>query len=184
MFAMPKRAINHFRLVIDWLIDGLIDQVIDWLIVLHFQIIETVEFEHVFNLNIAALESILLEPSIADKPVAVVSITGAFRKGKSFMLNFFLRYLSSIVRWLIDWLINNLQESSSSAEETWLGDDINKLDGFSWRGGAERDTNGILLWPHPFLLKRPDGSEIVVLLMDTQGAFDSQSTVKGTVVIE
>lgn len=31
------------------------------------QIIETVEFEHVFNLDEAALESVLLDPSVADK---------------------------------------------------------------------------------------------------------------------
>ena len=31
------------------------------------QVIETVEFEHVFNLDEAALESILLDPLVADK---------------------------------------------------------------------------------------------------------------------
>lgn len=57
------------------------------------------------------------------------------------------------------------------------------LSGFSWRGGSERDTNGILIWSEPFIMKDKNGEEIAVLLMDTQGAFDSQSTVKDCATI-
>ncbi len=57
----------------------------------HTQVIETVEYEHVFNLNEEELTSLLYDPAIADLPVSVVSVAGAFRKGKSFLLNFFLR---------------------------------------------------------------------------------------------
>ena len=49
--------------------------------------------DHTFELNTEALESILLRPGISDKKVVVVSVAGAFRKGKSFLLDFFLRYL-------------------------------------------------------------------------------------------
>lgn len=62
--------------------------------------------------------------------------------------------------------------------EDWLGSDTASLEGFPWRGGSERDTTGMLLWSKPFIIERPDGEEVAVLLMDTQGAFDSQSTVK------
>lgn len=51
--------------------------------------------EHSFELNEEALAKVLLQDEIKDLPVAVVSIAGAFRKGKSFMLDFFLRYLRS-----------------------------------------------------------------------------------------
>lgn len=51
--------------------------------------------EHSFELNEEALEKVLLQDDIKDLPVAVVSIAGAFRKGKSFMLDFFLRYLKA-----------------------------------------------------------------------------------------
>jgi hypothetical protein len=96
----------------------------------------------------------------------VISVAGAYRKGKSFLLNFFLRYLrchthSKTNKEVTDWL---------TSEQT--------LDGFSWRGGSERDTTGILIWSEPFIIKDRKGDDVVVLLMDTQGAFDSTSTVK------
>uniref|UniRef100_A0A915DDZ6 GB1/RHD3-type G domain-containing protein n=1 Tax=Ditylenchus dipsaci TaxID=166011 RepID=A0A915DDZ6_9BILA len=118
------------------------------------QIIEPVEEDHTFKLNVDFLEKILLDPKVADKKVSVIGVAGDFRKGKSFLLNFFLRYLKHQSR------IN-----SDSSEDNWLEAESSLL-GFSWRGGAERDTK-----------------EIAVLLMDTQGAFDSQSTVKDCATI-
>jgi atlastin len=50
----------------------------------------------------------------------------------------------------------------------WLGKDDAPLEGFSWRGGAERDTTGILLWSEVFKVNLPSGEKIAVLLMDTQ----------------
>ena len=52
---------------------------------------------HTFELNIKELEKILLDENIRNKNVAVISIVGAFRKGKSFILDFFLRYLNAQV---------------------------------------------------------------------------------------
>lgn len=53
--------------------------------------------EHKFELNTEALEEILLGEDVRDKPVVVVSVAGAFRKGKSFLLDFLLRYLQNQV---------------------------------------------------------------------------------------
>ena len=53
--------------------------------------------DHLFSLNEEALEEILLNPDVRDKHVVVVSVAGAFRKGKSFLLDFFLRYLNAQV---------------------------------------------------------------------------------------
>lgn len=52
------------------------------------------------------------------------------------------------------------------------------MTGFSWRGGSERDTTGILMWSDIFLHDYPNGDKIAIILLDTQGAFDSQSTVR------
>lgn len=41
----------------------------------------------------AALKKILMNEKVRDKPVAVISINGKFREGKSFLLCLLLRYL-------------------------------------------------------------------------------------------
>lgn len=122
------------------------------------QIVVTSE-NHEFTLDEEALESVLMKPDIRDKKVVVISVAGAFRKGKSFLLDFFLRH------------------QRHKGPTDWLADEEQQLDGFSWRGGSERDTTGILLWSEPFIVNTPYG-QVAVVLMDTQGAFDSQSTVR------
>ncbi|XP_003375094.1 atlastin-1 [Trichinella spiralis] len=122
------------------------------------QVIGVDKVEHCFVLNDTVLEKLLLNPGIADRSC------GRFG-GKVVHVNFFLKYLKA--------------ENSD-----WLGDRNSTLEGFSWRGGAERDTSGLLLWSKPFIIELPDSKEeIVILLMDTQGAFDSQSTVKDCATI-
>lgn len=53
--------------------------------------------DHKFELDEEALESLLLQPDVKDRHIVVVSVAGAFRKGKSFILDFFLRYMKSKV---------------------------------------------------------------------------------------
>ncbi|XP_036842295.1 atlastin-2 isoform X3 [Oncorhynchus mykiss] len=127
------------------------------------QIVLAHEDDHKFELDTAALEKLLLQEDVRDLNVVVVSVAGAFRKGKSFLLDFMLRYM-----------LNQQQEQSDS----WVGADDEPLTGFSWRGGCERETTGIQVWSQVFVVNKPDGSKVAVLLVDTQGAFDSQSTIK------
>ena len=61
----------------------------------------TTSDEHTFELDEEALESILLHPRVKDCSVVVLSVAGAFRKGKSFLLDFCLRYLAVQVRHLL-----------------------------------------------------------------------------------
>ncbi|XP_035515603.1 atlastin-2-like isoform X2 [Morone saxatilis] len=61
---------------------------------------------------------------------------------------------------------------------SWVGGEEEPLTGFTWRGGCERETTGILAWSEVFVVEKPDGCKVAVLLIDTQGAFDSQSTIK------
>ncbi|XP_022209542.2 atlastin [Drosophila obscura] len=120
--------------------------------------------EHTFVLNEDALSEVLMREEVKDRFVCVVSVAGAFRKGKSFLLDFFLRYMYS------KYVRHDVTD--------WLGDEAAPLSGFSWRGGSERDTTGILMWSDIFLHDYPNGDKIAIILLDTQGAFDSQSTVR------
>ena len=110
--------------------------------------------------------------------ICVVSVVGAFRTGKSFVLDFFLRYLHSDGGEDDDWLTgsgclegneNKLAEGDSLASESAKV----KSRGFGWRAGHERNTTGIWVWSKPFFRKVPStGEDVAVLLMDTQGMFD------------
>ena len=70
---------------------------------------------HNFILDEEALNEILNKDNIRDKPICIISVAGAFRKGKSFLLNFMLRYLES------------------QGTEQWLGEQDKDLSGFHWR---------------------------------------------------
>uniref|UniRef100_A0A6Q2YJ69 GB1/RHD3-type G domain-containing protein n=1 Tax=Esox lucius TaxID=8010 RepID=A0A6Q2YJ69_ESOLU len=132
------------------------------------QIVTVCKEDHSFALDTEALEGVLLAPEIRDKHVVVLSVAGAFRKGKSFILDFMLRYMYRKV------LLRHTD---------WLGQDNEPLTGFKWRGGSEPETTGIQVWSQVFLVKKKNGTEVAVLLMDTQGAFDNQSTVKDCATI-
>ncbi|KAH6923484.1 hypothetical protein HPB50_001737 [Hyalomma asiaticum] len=108
--------------------------------------------------NEPGLDSILLADHVKDLPVVVVSVAGEFRQGKSFLLNFFLRYLKN------------------KGRPNWMGDKSTPLRGFEWRAGRERHTTGILLWKEAFVMTNSRGEKVAVLLMDTQGTFDRKST--------
>ncbi|KAK7904079.1 hypothetical protein WMY93_016686 [Mugilogobius chulae] len=124
-----------------------------------------VKDDHTFELDESALTRILLNKEVRDREVVAVSVAGAFRKGKSFLMDFMLRYMYHHTR------------------EDWLGDSDEPLTGFSWRGGSERETTGIQIWSEVFLVDKPDGTKVALLLMDTQGTFDSQSTLRDSATV-
>eukprot|EP00047_Mylnosiga_fluctuans_P002064 m.223023 g.223023 ORF g.223023 m.223023 type:complete len:520 (+) comp10863_c0_seq1:1754-3313(+) len=113
------------------------------------------------EINQAGLEAILLNPEIKDLPVAVLCVAGIFRSGKSFLLNFFLSYLS--------------QEENGAVPDDWIKQFPEGDTGFVWRSGHNRITTGIAVWSKPFI-RNINGQKTAVLLMDTQGTFDNQST--------
>lgn len=61
------------------------------------QIVVANEDDHKFELDAVALEKILMVDHIKDLNVVVLSVAGAFRKGKSFLLDFMLRYMHNQV---------------------------------------------------------------------------------------
>lgn len=56
-----------------------------------------VKDDHTFELDEAALSRILLAEEVRDREVVAVSVAGAFRKGKSFLMDFMLRYMYKLV---------------------------------------------------------------------------------------
>ncbi|XP_004925716.1 atlastin [Bombyx mori] len=126
--------------------------------------------EHTFTLDEEALTALLLREDIKDRAVVIISVAGAFRKGKSFLLDFFLRYLQ-----------HKYVLGESGGE--WIGVEDEPLEGFKWRGGSERETTGLLLWSQPFKATLANGEKVVIFLMDTQGTFDSQSTVRDNATV-
>ncbi|XP_059481240.1 atlastin-like [Neocloeon triangulifer] len=116
--------------------------------------------DHTFELDEQALEDILMQDHVKDRHVVVVSVAGAFRKGKSFLLDFFLRYMKA------------------QGNEDWLGEEESPLDGFSWRGASEKGTTGIRMWSEVFLVDLPVGEKVAVVLMETAGDFENEIAVR------
>jgi hypothetical protein len=82
--------------------------------------------------------------------------------GKSFLMNFCLRYLKHLD-----------PEANGEWEKTgddWLDSDI-PFNGFEFRDGPEANTKGIWLWPEPFVMRDEDEEEVAILLLDCQGLF-------------
>jgi len=111
--------------------------------------------------------------------VSVVSVVGAFRTGKSFLLSWFLRYLHHIAK---------SDVSTETEGEPWYKK-VDSLgnDAFRWAGGADRNTTGIWMWNQPHFINRTlDNGEVeslAVLLVDSQGMFDNETTMSLTASI-
>ncbi|GMR43241.1 hypothetical protein PMAYCL1PPCAC_13436, partial [Pristionchus mayeri] len=112
-----------------------------------------------YKLNADVLKRILLRGSVHNKKVAILSVAGAFRKGKSFLLSNIVRYL----------------ECKNGEGNDWM-DPNAAITGFTWRRDTEAVTEGILMWPEPFLAKDEQGEEYAILLLDTEGAFGLKSS--------
>ena len=137
--------------------------------------------QYAFKFHEDALASIM-DKVPSNHKVCVVSVVGAFRTGKSFLLSWFLRYL------------NHIEAEDKKSEQGGDSDSTAKWydnqetlgnDGFNWRGGAERNTTGIWIWSKPFILPRNENSteKIALLLVDTQGMFDHETTMGLTAAI-
>ncbi|CAO1439325.1 unnamed protein product [Diamesa serratosioi] len=129
----------------------------------------TIKEDHSYELNEDLLKGILLNDEVKDRNVVIVSVAGAMKRGKSFILDFFLRYLNA----------QYVRKDVSN----WLGDKNAPLNGFSWKGGLNRTTSGIFIWSEIFLHTTKLGEKIAIILMDTQGVFDNESTTRDNTFI-
>jgi hypothetical protein len=111
-----------------------------------------------FQLEVDAINSILNK--IGDRPMIIYSVNGAKQTGKSFLLNFMMRYLA-------EFKINFDQVPESD----FLYNCSDIPPGFDSRNYHDGVTVGMWLWSEPFIVKH-QGREIAILLLDTQGHFD------------
>lgn len=73
--------------------------------------IVTPDGNHGFNTtNFNILKQILASDDLKDRQIVVVSVAGALRKGKSFLLNFFIKYLNARVCMKTTWTSKFLME--------------------------------------------------------------------------
>lgn len=56
------------------------------------------------------------------------------------------------------------------------------MSGFKARGGRQPETTGIWIWSEIFSHDFDNGEKVAIILMDTQGIFDSRSTMKDNTV--
>ncbi|CAK8691430.1 unnamed protein product [Clavelina lepadiformis] len=102
-----------------------------------------------------ALKNLAEHPDVIHNPVAVISIAGAMREGKSFLLNLLIMYLES------------------NLDSHWLDKPDTPIPfNFNWKGGIHPETRGVWIWSKPYLVQKKNGTKIALLLMDTQGCFD------------
>lgn len=59
----------------------------------------------------------------------------------------------------------------------WLGEKRTKeLGGFKWRSGRKPETLGVWMWSEIFTHDFQNGDKVAIILLDTQGIFDSKSS--------
>jgi atlastin len=84
--------------------------------------------------------------------IALLAIIGPEREGKSFTLNFIMRYLKL----------------------NYFGTPDAELEGFAWKSGIDSQTKGIFIWREPFI-KKIDNKKCAIFLIDTQVSLNSNS---------
>jgi atlastin len=57
-----------------------------------------------------------------------------------------------------------------------MGSPDDPLRGFSWRSGTTRETTGVIFWSDVFLYDNPNGEKLAILVVDTQGLFDNETS--------
>lgn len=133
-----------------------------------------------------ALEKLFSENAdLRNRFIVPISVAGAMRTGKSYLLNYMLRYLDETYK------KHHFVASSKNSYDNkvtkvgdWLGDKLEALKGFAWAHGTiERCTKGIHIWKDVYLYDSPTGEKLAIVLIDTQGIFDQHSTPRDNNVI-
>jgi atlastin len=60
--------------------------------------------------------------------------------------------------------------------DSWIGEADEPLKGFSWKPGVKRNTSGVVFWSDVFLHDSANGDKYAIILIDTQGLFDHDTS--------
>jgi atlastin len=60
--------------------------------------------------------------------------------------------------------------------DSWIGEPNEPLKGFSWKPGVKRNTTGVVFWSDVFLHDSNNGDKYAIVLIDTQGLFDHDTS--------
>lgn len=109
-------------------------------------------------------------PEIKDREIVPISIFGAFKTGKSFLLGFFLRYLRA------HYVKHDIKN--------WWADSDEAKNSFKWSNDASKSTTvGIDMWSEVFFHETNEGEKLAIVLMDTQGIHDLGCTSKNKMAV-
>lgn len=122
-----------------------------------FQLIEEKDGKLILNEEI--IDKVFGDKELTDINVAILPIIGTERYGKSFTLNYFMRYL--------------MFDS--------LGKEDQELNGFGWKSGTVPQTKGIYIWREQNI-RTINNKKYVVILMDTQGSFGGDHEADGIII--
>lgn len=134
------------------------------------------------ELNEEALDELhgqlkLVRQQHGELPLVVHSAAGTFREGKSFILDCFLRYLYHLECTDEDDLVLEHAVDTSFMDDCNLTESL--PDGsaiFETRSSTDRVTQGIWFYSRPFVIRTASDQKVAVLLMDTQGLFDTAAS--------
>ena len=117
--------------------------------------------EEILSVDMDAVNSVLGNPKYKDYPVAVYTIAGPTRTGKSFFLSLFRSFL--------------LRDKENN--DQWTKNEENVKDIFKWKKGAKSYTQGMYILKEPFIACFED-KVTALFLVDNQGMFDHSTSVQ------
>ena len=117
--------------------------------------------ENNFIVDLEAVKAVLENPIYKDHYVAIYTIAGPSRTGKSFLLNLFWNFLQCSDR------IQNYEQ--------WLRIPRQVRQVFKWRKSVKPHTQGIHILKEPIVISH-NGKKIALFLADTQGIFDHKTS--------
>ena len=123
--------------------------------------------EKILQVDLDALRKVLGNPEYKDHFVAIYTIVGPTRSGKSFLLNLFWNFLH--------------QNEEKSDCEKWSKNNKKVSEIFNWKRGAKPYTQGIYILKKPIIVSSEE--KIALFLMDTQGMYDYDSSHRNQVFL-